>query len=931
MVGAVVVSLTAQGVVPSTTLLNGALRWKKPSTKNVWGFALLKRTDLDSPHRCSRRWVKLERTRGACAISHGLDTRAGMTTSHDTSDRARTRALLHAALDLPTAQRQAYLESQLLPGETLQDALSLIAEVDDLGDFLERPPTLPTLRVFQPALPERIGNYTVERVLGWGSMGVVYLAKQEAPSRPVALKVLRIDIATPTTAQRFAREGSVLARLSHPGIASVYESGIAELGAGQQPYLAMEYIDGVSVSHYAEQQGLDRRGRVALILPIARAIAHAHAHGVLHRDLKPENILVRKDGTPIVLDFGVAHTAAADNSNRLTLTVTGQVLGTLAYMAPEQARGVSLDARADQFALGVILFELLTGVLPMDVRGRLPHEALRIIADGDCLLPTKKDPTLAGDLEAMLMTALAPEPARRYPDVDAFADDLERWLNDDPVLARPPSRFETLRRFVARNRSLTLLVAAALITVGASISWATGALLDLRHEGAISLLFSDRRLLEELQLESADLWPTSRATLPAFDSWLNRAHDLTGRRAAHREAIQVIHEAESTQTASGLVFEDEWLLHEANWFVHATKAFSENLTVEIGQRRNLAAEIYRATVGDRLDAWQAVSERIHADPRFDGLRLPPQEGLVPLGPDPQSQLEEFALWLSGTVPERDGHGRIHPQEEHGLVFVLIPGGELLIGAQDADPAAANHDRLAMAHEVPPFPVSLQPFLISKYEMTQAQWLRAFGNQPSDWEIGSTIAGHTISGLHPVESISWLTIQELFPRLGLTLPTEAQWERAARGGSPWCFMVGPELTDLLGYANWKTHTAQAELEAMGIPDDGYQSHMPVGSLLPNGYGLHDVLGNVWEYCRDTYKVRYHDLEHRAGDGLVLTEPDGDVSRRGHSSALTPSLASVYRRSDKLSSGRDALTGVRPGRALQLQPRQATGSTSNGSDK
>lgn len=848
-----------------------------------------------------------------------------MTTSNDTSDRARTRELLHAALDLPAEQRQAYLEAHLLPGETLQDALSLIAEVDDLGDFLERPPVLPSPRVFQPALPERIGSYTVERVLGWGSMGVVYLASQEAPRRPVALKVLRVDVATPTAAQRFAREGSVLARLSHPGIASVYESGIAELGAGQQPYLAMEYIDGVSVTHHAEQQGLDRRGRVALILPIARAVAHAHDHGVLHRDLKPENILVREDGTPVVLDFGVAHTATPDNSSRLTLTATGQVVGTLAYMAPEQARGVSLDARADQFALGVILFELLTGVLPMDVRGRLPHEALRIIADGDCLLPTKRDPTLAGDLEAMLMTALAPEPARRYPDVDAFADDLERWLSDDPVLARPPSRFESLRRFVARNRSLTLLVAAALIAVGASISWAAGALLDLRHEGAISLLFSDRRLLEDLQLEAGNLWPTSSATVPAFDSWLSRAHDLTARSPAHREAIQAIQEAGSTQTASGLVFEEEWLLQEANGFVDAVQTFAETLAVEVGRRRALAAEIHGATVGDRLDAWQGVSDRVRADPRFEGLHLQPQEGLVPLGPDPQSALEEFALWLSGTVPERDGKGRLHPHEEHGLVFVLIPGGELLIGAQKADPDAANYDQLVLAHEGPPFTVSLDPFLISKYEMTQAQWSRAFDDQPSDWEVGSTIAGQLITGLHPVESFSWLSMQELFPRLGITPPTEAQWERAARGGSEWCYMVGPELTDLLGHANWNTHTSQEQLAAMGIPDDGYLSHGPVGSLLPNGYGLHDVIGNVWEYCRDTYKVRYHDLEHRAGDGLVLTEPDGDVSRRGNSSALNPRLASVYRRSDKLASGRDALTGVRPARALQLQPAQVAGST------
>jgi serine/threonine protein kinase/formylglycine-generating enzyme required for sulfatase activity len=858
-----------------------------------------------------------------------MEAGSRVTISDDKSRSPLPRELLHAALDLPAEERQASVEAHLPPGETLDDALSLLAEMDDLGEFLEKSPTLPPPIPFEPVLPERVGSYRVERVLGWGSMGVVYLATQEAPQRPVAVKVLRVDASSPTLAKRFAQEGSVLARLSHPGIASVYESGVSDLGTGQQPYLAMEYIDGVSITRYVKEQALDRRGRVELIVHIARAVAHAHEHGVLHRDLKPENILVRPDGTPVVLDFGVAQ-ATSDDVDHLTLTATGQVIGTLAYMAPEQARGAKLDARADQFGLGAILFEMLTGELPFDVRGRLPHEALRIIADGDCRLPTRQDPTLTGDIEAILMTVLAPEPVRRYTDVDAFADDLQRWLDGEPVIARPPSKFESLQRFVRRNRALTAVVVLGLLATGAGISWATGALFDLRREGAVSLLFSDRRLLAGLEQEAEGLWPTSRATVPAFDSWLERAGELTERLPQHREAMSALEEAGSTRTASGLEFESAWLLDEGTGLIDALEAFSHGLALEVAARQATSRAIYRSTVEDHRDDWRGVAERVRTDPRFDGLDLPPQEGLIPLGPDPDSGLEEFAVWSSGGVPIRDAGGRFQPREDYALVLVLVPGGDILIGGQQTDAGSASYDLQLKPHEGPPFSTLLAPFLISKYEMTQAQWRRAYGTIPSDWEIGATIKGKTITGLHPVDSISWQEAVQLLPRLALTLPTEAQWERAARGGTTWTFLMGPEWSDLIGHANWNTHRPVISLEELGIADDGYESHMPVGSLLPNRYGLHDVIGNVWELCQDTYKVRYHDLEHRTGDGLVLAEPDGDVSVRGGGSAISPRSARVFARRDILQAGRDAETGVRPARVLVLEEAPEPRSTSPSSN-
>lgn len=245
----------------------------------------------------------------------------------------------------------------------------------------------------------------------------------------------------------------------------------------------MEFVDGHSICHYAKEHDLALRDRVEPVLGLCRAVQHAHEQGVLHRDLKPDNVLVRSDGTPCVLDFGVVHMASND-ADDLTLTVTGQVIGTLAYMAPEQARGANLDDRADQFALGAILYELITGELPFDVRGRLPHESLRIIANAECRAPTQFISSLPGDLEAIPLTTLAAEPVQRYADVKPFAMDLERYLAGKPVHARPRSSLRSLVRFVRRHAMLSAVLLLSLFPMGAIFSWGIKSLLAAeRAEG----------------------------------------------------------------------------------------------------------------------------------------------------------------------------------------------------------------------------------------------------------------------------------------------------------------------------------------------------------------------------------------------------------------------------------------------------------------
>ncbi|MEM7198935.1 MAG: tetratricopeptide repeat protein [Planctomycetota bacterium] len=351
-----------------------------------------------------------------------------------------------------------------------------------------------------PPVPTRIGPYDIVNVLGTGGMGTVYRARQSNPARDVALKVMRPGLTTPSLARRFAIEADALGRLQHAGIAQIYEAGTADDGHGPQPFFAMELVEGDVLTRYAERQRLDTRARLELLAKIARAVHHAHQKGVVHRDLKPSNILVTAAGEPKILDFGVARVTDADVEAVTRQTDAGQLIGTLPYMSPEQVAGTpdAIDIRSDVYALGVIGYELLVGVLPIDIRGKPLPEAARTIQED---VPTRLSSvarTYRGDIDTIIAKALEKERQRRYQSADELADDVERFLKHETISARPPTLGYQAAVFARRHKGLVAGLAGVVIALAGGTVTST----------ALYLKAEDQRIEAELKRGEAE---TARA------------------------------------------------------------------------------------------------------------------------------------------------------------------------------------------------------------------------------------------------------------------------------------------------------------------------------------------------------------------------------------------------------------------------------------
>jgi serine/threonine protein kinase len=418
------------------------------------------------------------------------------------------------ALQLPRHQRAAYLDHACgSDGELRRKVEALLEGHDQVGDFLEHSPqtTSPEARLGVSAGEkpgDRIGHYKLLQQIGEGGCGVVFMAEQEEPvRRRVALKVIKPGMDTKSVIARFEAERQALALMDHPNIAKIFDAGATESG---RPYFVMELVRGIKITEYCDRHSLTTPERLKLFVQVCQAVQHAHQKGIIHRDIKPSNILVTTTeqgvALPVVIDFGIAKATTNQQLTDKTLfTAFEMLIGTPAYMSPEQAAltSVDVDTRTDIYSLGVLLYELLTGSTPFDTGELLKSgldEIRRVIREQEPVRPSTRlskltdadltsvaqhrhsePPTLIravrGDLDWIAMKALEKDRTRRYETANGLALDIRRYLGNEAISARPPSKLYRLQKMISRNKllfasvgAIALLLVVGLIVVSVALA-----------------------------------------------------------------------------------------------------------------------------------------------------------------------------------------------------------------------------------------------------------------------------------------------------------------------------------------------------------------------------------------------------------------------------------------------------------------------------
>ena len=429
----------------------------------------------------------------------------------DSAAPSREESLFDAALALPPEQRAAYLDKECGPDAALRQRVAALLKAYGQSDgFLEGQPAAagPSGTMAAAAPPAEnpgdvIGRYKIREKLGEGGCGVVYVAEQTEPvRRRVALKVIKLGMDTRTVIARFEAERQALAMMDHPNIARVLDAGTTAAG---RPYFVMELVRGIKITDYCDQNNLETGERIRLFIQVCHAVQHAHQKGIIHRDIKPSNILVTlHDGVPVpkVIDFGIAKATEGRLTDQTIYTQLYEFIGTPAYISPEQAEmsELDIDTRTDIYSLGVLLYELFTGKTPFDSQELIqsgldemrrtirekeplsPSTRLSSMADADLTTTAKRRraeaPRLVhfikGDLDWIVMKALEKDRTRRFDTANALAADLQRFLNNEPVEARPPGNVYRFQKLVRRNKmafaALSGIVAALALGLVVSLN-----------------------------------------------------------------------------------------------------------------------------------------------------------------------------------------------------------------------------------------------------------------------------------------------------------------------------------------------------------------------------------------------------------------------------------------------------------------------------
>jgi serine/threonine-protein kinase len=425
----------------------------------------------------------------------------------DSARWERMQALFHDAVDLPAAERDAFLTAACGDDlELLSEVRGAIEEDQRGASLLDRGVAYAANRVLQneATTVQEIGPYRIVRVLGEGGMGVVFLAERTDLGSQAAIKILRDAWLSPARRQRFASEQRTLAGLNHPSIARLYDAGALSDGT---PWIVMEYVPGVPLTEHCRAQSLPLTERLRLFRAVCDAVLYAHRHLVIHRDLKPSNVLVTAAGDVKLVDFGISKQLG---NAAVEVTRTGARLMTPAYAAPEQVRGEPTGLHTDVYSLGVILYELVTGRLPFDLSASTPHEAVQIVVERDPPRPSAladADPhavlssigrTSRGDIDVLCLTAMHKDPARRYQTVETLMRDLDHYEKREPLEARPDAISYRARKFVRRNWRALSASAAVLAVIVGLVTFYTMRLTGARNAALIEAARAQR--IQELML-----------------------------------------------------------------------------------------------------------------------------------------------------------------------------------------------------------------------------------------------------------------------------------------------------------------------------------------------------------------------------------------------------------------------------------------------